>query len=275
VTPFAAEPGAYTGPFFSPDGSQLAVNVGDAAGAEAWIFDVVRGTRSRVGVQGSVTPSWTPDGNRITYSTANGIYSRSADGTGEPELILPVRAGTQFGSFWSSDGKSLVYYEMHPSTGRDIWMLPVDGEPVPLVVTEASERSPRLSPNGRWLAYVSDESGRDEIYVQAFPETGMKQIISTEGGREPVWSRDGTELFYRRGDELLVVDVDTGDELEAGTPKIVLTARFAVGGGGRNQNYDVSPDSERFVFVQRDEGVPREVRVVVNWLQELERVGSQ
>ena len=151
-------------------------------------------------------------------------------------------------------------------------MLPLGGEPVPLVVTDASERSPRLSPNGRWLAYVSDESGRDEIYVQAFPGLGSKQVISTDGGREPVWSRDGTELFYRRGDELLVVDVDTGDELKAETPRIVLTARFAVASGGRNQNYDVSVDGQRFVYVQRDEGVPREIRVVVNWFEELERL---
>ena len=168
-----------------------------------------------------------------------------------------------------------MFFELYPSTGRDIWMLPLDGEPVPLVVTEASERSARFSPNGRWLAYVSDESGRDEIYVQAFPGPGGKQVISTNGGREPVWSRDGTELFYRRGDELLSVDVDTGDELEAGTPRTLLTARFAVSAGGRNQNYDVSLDGERFVYVQRDEGVPRELRVVVNWFEELERVVSQ
>ena len=97
-------------------------------------------------------------------------------------------------------------------------------------------------------------------------------MISTNGGREPVWSRDGTELFYRRGDELLAVDVDTGDELEAGTPRTLLTARFAVSLGGRNQNYDVSLDGKRFVYVQRDEGVPRELRVVVNWFEELERL---
>ena len=112
--------------------------------------------------------------------------------------------------------------------------------------------------------------------MQAFPGLGSKQVISTDGGREPVWSRDGTELFYRSdGDDLLIVDVDTGDELKAGTPRNVLTARFAVGGGGRNQNYEVSPDGDRFVFVQRDEGVPRELRVVLNWFEELERVVSQ
>ncbi len=255
VTPVAAEPAAYDAPRLSPDGSQLAVSISDLGEEEAWIFDVVRGTRTRVG--GSA-PTWTPDGRRVTYTTDTGMYSRRADGSGEAELVLPVREGSQWPTSWSPDGRSLVFYEMHPSTGGDIWMLPLDGEPVPLVVTDASERSPRLSPNGRWLAYVSDETGGDEIYVQAFPGPEGKQVISTDGGREPVWSRDGTELFYRHGDELLAVDVETGDNLEAGTPRTVVTARFVVGGGGRNQNYDVSLDGERFIFVQRDEGVPRD-----------------
>ncbi len=270
MRPVVAEPAGYTAPLLSPDGSQLAVNVTTSGEDETWIFDVVRGTRTRVG--GGGTSTWTPDGRRITYSTANGIYSSRADGSGEAELGLPVREGSQWPTSWSPDGRSLVFYEMHPTTGRDIWMLPLDGEPMALVATEANELSAKLSPNGHWLAYVSDESGRDEIYVQAFPGPGDKQVISTNGGREPLWSRDGTELFYRRGDELLVVEVDTGDELEAGTPTSLLTARFAVGGGGRNQNYDVSLDGQRFVYVQRDKGVPRELRVVVNWFEELERL---
>ena len=270
VAPVAAEPAGYAGPGLSPDGSQLAVNVNLLGEAEAWILDFVRGTRTRV--EQGIAPTWTPDGRRVTYSTATGIYSRRVDGSGEAELVLAVREGRQFPMSWSPDGRSLVFYEMYPSTERDIWMLPPEGEPVPLVVTEANERSPRFSRNGRWLAYVSDESGRDEIYVQAFPGPGGKQVISTNGGREPVWSRDGTELFYRRGDELLAADVDTGDELEAGTPRTLLTARFARSLGGRNQNYDVSLDGKRFVYVQRDEGVPRELRVVVNWFEELERL---
>lgn len=209
----------------------------------------------------------------MVYTNAAGIYTLGSEGMDEPRLIFPTRTGNQFEASFSPDGRSLVFYEMHPETARDIWMLPLDGgEPVQLAATAANERSPRISPNGRWLAYASNESGRDEVYVQPFPEPGRKEIISTNGGREPVWSPDGTELFYRRGDELLVVAVDAEREFRADTPRALFTARFAVPAGGLNQNYDVHPDGERFVFVQRDENVPRELRVVQNWFEELERL---
>ena len=127
VTPVAAEPAAYNAPRLSPDGSQLAVSISDLGEEEAWIFDVVRGTRTRVG--GSA-PTWTPDGRRVTYTTDTDMYSRRADGSGEAELVLPVREGSQWPTSWSPDGRSLVFYEMHPSTGRDIWMLPLDSDRV-------------------------------------------------------------------------------------------------------------------------------------------------
>ena len=129
VAPVAAEPAGYAGPGLSPDGSQLAVNVNLLGEAEAWILDFVRGTRTRV--EQGIAPTWTPDGRRVTYSTATGIYSRRVDGSGEAELVLAVREGSQFPMSWSPDGRSLVFYEMYPSTGRDIWMLPPEGEPVP------------------------------------------------------------------------------------------------------------------------------------------------
>jgi Tol biopolymer transport system component len=107
-----------------------------------------------------------------------------------------------------------------------------------------------LSPTGRWLAYVSDERGRDEVYVLSYPEPEAKQQISRDGGREPVWSRDGRELFYRNGDKMMVVDVETGPVFRAGTPRLLFEGRYRVSSGGLNQDYDVSPNGQRFVMVR-------------------------
>jgi serine/threonine-protein kinase len=161
-------------------------------------------------------------------------------------------------------------------------MLPMDGDltPEPFLVTPAQERGVSLSPDGRWVAYVSDESGRDEVYVRPYPGPGGQVTISTGGGEEVVWGQDSSELFYRNGDQVMVVKVSTAKAFlaEAAVPLFVAPYAFDnAGGGAGNPNYDISPDGNQFVFVEQDsptglEGAAQ-INVVLNWFEELkERV---
>ena len=153
-------------------------------------------------------------------------------------------------------------------------MLPRGGDASPFVATAFHEGSPLFSPDGRWLAYVSDESGRNEIYVQPYPGPGVKWPISTEGGTEPRWSADGRELFYRLGDKMMVVEVQSEPTFTSGRPQLVfegpyLRDRFAT------SNYDISPDGQRFLMikaVEEEEGQQDQINVVLNWFEELKRL---
>src|SRR5262249_9638205 len=151
---------------------------------------------------------------------------------------------------WSPDQKWVAFYEGDPVTGADIWMLPLDGDRKPQVFlkTASNELAPMFSPSGRYIAYQSTESGRSEIYVRPFPGPGGKTQVSTEGGIEPVWSRDGKELFYRQGDKLMAVDVHTESTFTAGVSRKLFEGHYVpsvTGGAG----YDVSPEGTRFLMV--------------------------
>ncbi len=141
----------------------------------------------------------------------------------------------------------------------------------PVVAGPFDEYPPRFSPDGRWLAYMSDESGRFEIYAQAFPGPGEKWTLSTEGGKEPVWSRDGREIFYRDGDRMMVVPLQIEPAFRPGTPRMLFEAPFASNPGGY-PNYDVSLDGTRFIMVETDATELNEIHVVLNWSEELKRL---
>jgi len=270
----------YQSPRLSPDGKRLATGtLGDPG--DILVIDLERATSARLTVDGrSALPVWSPDGERITFSstrpgTGTDLYWMPADGSGEAQPLF--RGEHPRWSFsWSPDGETLAFYEIHPATGRDIWLWSPGEDPVPFLVTPYSERSPMLSRRGRWLAYVSDETGRDEVYVLSYPETGAKQQISRDGGREPVWSRDGRELFYRNEDKMMVVDVETGPVFRAGTARALFEGRYRVAAGGLNQNYDVAPDGQRFVMVRAaGESGPPQIRLVLNFFEELKaKVGN-
>jgi dipeptidyl aminopeptidase/acylaminoacyl peptidase len=174
---------------------------------------------------------------------------------------------------WSPDGQLLAFIVVNPTTGRDIWVLRFsDRKAQPFLQTPLNETAPRFSPDGRWLAYVSsDESGRDEIYVQPYPGTGKWQI-STEGGTEPLWNRNGRELFYRSGDKMMGVEITTQPEFSAGTPKALFEGRYQP--SPILNNYDVSPDGQRFLMLKPSEtreAAPTQINVVLNWFEELKR----
>lgn len=148
-------------------------------------------------------------------------------------------------------------------------MLELDGhhEAKTLLDTDFDERGGALSPNGRWLAYASNESGRLEVYVRPFPELDRKSLVSTDGGRHPVWSRDSTELFYRNDGKMLAVAVATSFEFQAGRPELLFEEPSRL-----ELAFDVSADGERFLMIQHDETASREIRVVLHWTEELKRL---
>ena len=202
---------------------------------------------------------------RVSYWYAFGTTQRirwvPADGSGEPEHILEGKYN-RHPEAWSPDGKLLLFSEDHADTKMDLWTLDQNGVEKPLLTTRFDEQSARLSPNGRWLAYESNESGRFEVYVQRFPGPGGKWPISTGGGQVPVWARNGRELFYRNGDQMLAVAIQTEPSFVAGRPEVLFEGKYL-------NRFDVAPDGQRFLMVARPEPPPNRIHVVLNWTGEL------
>lgn len=169
---------------------------------------------------------------------------------------------------WSPGGKLLAFTEMHSSTGADIWILPRGGDPYPLVQTRANEPAGAFSPDGRFFAYQSDESGRPEIYVQPFPGRGPRILVSTTGGKEPVWSRDGNELFYRQGTAVVAVPVATEPALRVGKGEVLFDGPYQADRAGHSA-YDVSPDGKRFLMIRNESAGEVDLHVVLNLGEEL------
>ena len=186
--------------------AESAAALGDA---DLWVFDLDRGSRSRITFGGNnrYYPVWTPEGDRLAFSnisTTITLQIAPSDGSEQPVTLLE-REGQQYPTSWSRDGGLLAFLESHPETLRDLWVLPVGGDPEPFLVTPFEEGAPMFSPDGRWMAYVSDESGQTEVYVRPYPGPGPRFTVSTTGGREPLWSRDGSELFYRSQEGIMTV----------------------------------------------------------------------
>jgi len=274
VEPLPAMPRPYYDPRISPDGRQFAVSSEEAT-ERVWTFDFARPILTALtGPGSSQAPLWTPDGKRVIYRAtrmgSRNLAWKAADGSGE-EHRLTTNDNMQTPVSVSPDGKLLACTELDPAEGNDIWLVALDGgKPVPFLRTRASEANPHFSPDGRWLAYVSDESGRREVYVQPFPGPGGKWMISTGGGTEPVWARDGRELFYRSGDKLMAVTVATQPAFVAGLPRALFEGAFEPTGTGTS-GFDVSPDGRRFLMIQptAPERPATHVNVVINWFEEL------
>ena len=202
------------------------------------------------------------------------IYWMLADGSGTPER-LTTSENTQFPGSWSPDGQVLAFTELDPTSGYDVWVLGLQGDrkPRPFLQTPSNEGGPMFSPDGRWLAYQSDESGREEMYVRPFPGLGGKVQISTEGGVQPVWARNGRELFYRNGDKMMAVAIQTRPTFVAAKPKLLFEGHYEMGIYVLH-NYDVSPDGQRFLMIKasEQEPAPTQLNVVLNWSDELRRL---
>jgi len=255
----------------SPDETRLAVEGISDEGPDIWIYDIERGTRTRLTTGGTgIDPVWSPKGDAIAYSRPGpSIYLARADGGGTPEPLVTVDEARLRVTSWSPDGKLLTIDALH--TG-DVWVAPVDGgEPEPFVDTPFDEWGARFSPDGGYIAYVSDESGRDEIYVQPYPGPGERWTVSTEGGREPVWPKNGRELFYRNRNQLVAVDIELEPTFLVGAPHVLFEGPFRTSASGTY--YDVTHDGKRFVMIGTVIPGPQQPLVVVlHWLEELERL---
>ena len=259
----------------SPDGRQLAVSETDTKtrASDIWIYDLTRAIRTRFTFDPAVDflAVWSPFGNEIVFASGRGgknaLFKRPADGTSPETLLLATDIDERPGD-WSSDGKFIVYFSLgNQKTGTDIWVLPLvgDGKPYPFLQTEFSEAGPRFSPDGRWLAYSSNESGQSEVYVRPFPGPGPKWQVSTGGGRLPRWRKDGKEIFFMGPEnKLTAAEVSaSGARFEVGNVQQFFQTSLASFG---NDSYDVTADGQRFIIISSAEG--REtagLNVVVNW----------
>ena len=284
--PVAAPAHAYQFPRLSPDGRQVAVGIAEQE-SQIWLYDLSRDTLTRLTFEGkaNLNPVWTPDGKRIAFNSNKegplNPFWQLADGSGGLEQ-LATSEDANVPMSWSPDGRLLAVIEVNPTTGLDIWVLRM-GDPSassgqvrkaqPFLRTAFNESVPQFSPDGRWLAYISDESGRYEIYVQPYPGPGGKWQISTEGGTEPVWNRNGRELFYRSGDKMMAVDIATQPGFAAGKPRVLFEGPY-VPTPLTATNYDVSPDGQRFLMLKpsdQAQAAPTQINVVLNWFEELKR----
>jgi Tol biopolymer transport system component len=276
--PLAAPANSYLNPRVSPDGRHVAVGI-TSQESQIWQYDISRETLTRFTFEGTVNgyPAWTPDGKRMAFiSNKEGplnIFWQLADGSGGLER-LTTSDDVQTPNSWSPDGKLLAFNELTPSTGIVVSVLRLsDRKAQPILQTQFNESAPRFSPDGRWLAYVSDESGRYEIYVQPYPGPGGKWQISTDGGTEPVWNPNGRELFYRSGDKMMAVDIATQPSFIVGKPLMLFEGQYRPT-PVTFPNYDVSPDGQRFLMLKPSEQAqtaPTQINVVLNWFEELKR----
>ena len=281
TTPILADKRAFTAPSVSPDGKRIAISIEGPTGADIWVYEIDRGLLTRLTFDGAGNsiPVWTPDGRRIAFSSLGkkgvpNIFWKRADGAGEAErLIDSPRA--QYPQSFSPDGKILAFYERDPDTARDISTLRVGEKSAEAFLkTPAIEGFPEFSPDGRWVAYMSDESGQSEVYVRAYPGPGGKWQISTRGGLYPKWSRAGKELFYRIGDQIFSVSyAASGDSFTADRPREVFSGTFAH--FQLTPDFDVTPDGQRFVMFAPEGEEARmgrtHVILVFNWLEDLRR----
>lgn len=275
----ASPPRGYINPRISPDGRRLAVTEVEQ-GNQIWLYDFLRDTFTRITFGGtqSQTPAWSPDGKRIAFvSDKDGplnIYWQAADGSTEEERLTTSDETTVPRSF-SPDGKLLAFMQLSPTAGYDLRILRLSDHTIqPVAAVKANRSVPAFSPDGRWLAYISDESGRYEVYVQPYPGPGGKYQISAEGGTEPVWNPNGKELFYRSGDKMMAADITTQPAFSAGKSKMLFEGPY-VPTPLTFPNYDVSPDGQRFLMIKPAElnsaSSLTQIVVVQNWFEELKQ----
>ena len=261
-------------PVVSPDGRQVAVMINESEVWDIWLLDLSRGTRTRLTFTPSVEwePTWHPSGTHVAYADAGSktIVLQRSDGTGEKEVLAKLEPDGGEPSF-TRDGKFLVFTLRGKETKEDIWYVPLEGErkPVPFLQTPATEGGAQVSPDGRFLAYVSEDSGRSEVFLKKFPSGEGKWQVSVNGGSWPRWNGRGDKLFYREGTKLMEVAVAAQPSLTLSTPRALISGEELGLLMYEPIRYDVAADGRRFLMVQNaGQGGEASLVVVQNWIAE-------
>jgi serine/threonine protein kinase len=284
--PLGIPPNDYRYPKISPDGTRVAVTIG-GSNTDIWIWDLIRKTLTRLTFdeKPEIQSIWTLDGKRIVFasgtSSPNDVCWKAADGTGEVEKIGSVPDRTLLPWSFSTDGKNLVMCEIKGAI-VGIGMMSMEGDHArkPLLQNEKLNNvQPKISPNGKWMAYASDESGKTEVYVRPFPDVNKgRWQISTGGGSSPLWSPNGRELFYLTNENaVMATPVETEANFSPGTPKVLFQSVYAAANNTSGTPWDISPDGKRFLMIKEPgtvtpggEGL-RKINIVLNWFEELKQ----
>ncbi|MEO7369141.1 MAG: hypothetical protein ABIZ36_14385, partial [Gemmatimonadaceae bacterium] len=278
--PLPMEEKTYARPRYSPDGKRLLFDTRGGAFGEIWLYDIGSGTPQRLYAGEDVhQPEWRADGRELAFTarndtTAEDLFVMPLDGSARPEAVFR-KNGDQYDATWTPDGKTLIYLDDDP--------FPViatlnfaDRKPVSWLEAGANGgtlQGPRASPDGHWIAYWSNRSGRSEVYVRRFPANGGMVQVSSAGGQEPVWSRKGDKLFYRDGEKLMAAAIVTSPEFSVVGRRLLFSQTFV--SDGAHTFYDVSPDGKSFIFL-KNSARQAQVIVVLNWSDELrEKIPSQ
>jgi Tol biopolymer transport system component len=253
------------------------IDLAQTLDVQVWVHDLARGTTTRLTFErANGNPVWTPDGKRLIYGSASSIGNLNgtlaavaADGSGQPVTLMAEGVGPSPTSV-SPDGK-LVMGVRSPNfarSGSNLWVLPLGGgeaKPEPFLDTRFTRGNLQFSPDGKWVAYESNETGRNEIYVVPYPGPGGKSQVSSDGGTQPRWNRNGREMFFRSGAKMIAVDVETGAVFRAGAPPMLFEKA--------STDYDVAPDARRFLMLKPAAAAAdtSQLHVIVNWFDDLRR----
>jgi Tol biopolymer transport system component len=274
----------YEGPRISPDGGRIAfsvLNLTSTVDSQVWVHDLKRGATTRLTFErANSNPVWTPDGKRLIYLSAPGVVGSgagtldavAADGSGQPVALMGEGVNPSPTSV-SPDGRLVLGVRSGNTlpSGTEIWVLPLDAtkaaeaKPQPFLDTRFTRGNLQFSPDGKWVAYESNETGRNEIYVVPYPGPGGESQVSTDGGTQPRWNRNGRELFFRNGAMMMAVDVQTGATFRTGTPRMLFEKV--------SSDYDVAPDGRRFLMLKPAATTTdsSELHVILNWFDDLRR----
>jgi serine/threonine-protein kinase len=285
--PLAAK--SYLHPRLSPDGRRLAIEI-EGPSHDLYVYDFDRGVLANITTDGvSHWPVWSPDGTQLAYRsgpmTRFKLWRVSADRSRPPEQV-PATGVSQSAESWSPDGHAIAYTAVALGVPPGIMVTRLDGsqQAEPFAIGKAPQGSAKFSSDGRWLAYCSNESGKPQVYVQAFPPPGPKIQVSTEGGTDPVWKRTGGELYYRNGDSMMALNVSTAPTFSAGRPQQLWQGHYSPGmssscgaPGATSSNYDVTADGKRFLMIKdddQDRATSKQIVVVLGWADELNRLSK-